>query len=121
MADTSFSRPVVAASARSSKRLADGRSVEGYAYVSDSPGVEGIPSARYLGLLIDGAREHGLPTEVTAGWERLRQIAQQSATMPAGIRPEMLPPAPPGTAGLPADLVAEWERQQRDKPSSKSP
>lgn len=40
------------------------------AYKARWPRPEGIPSRRYLGLLIEGAREHGLPAHSIAALER---------------------------------------------------
>ena len=52
-------------------RLADGREVGGFAYQSIHPGPAGVPSARYLQLLLDGAHAHRLPAAQIAAWEAL--------------------------------------------------
>ena len=51
--------------------LADGTTVAGFAYQTDQPGPEGVPSARYLGLLLEGARAHTLPPTLIAHLEAL--------------------------------------------------
>lgn len=52
-------------------RLADGPTVAGFAYQTDRPCPEGVPSARYLGLLLEGARAHTLPPGLIADLEAL--------------------------------------------------
>jgi hypothetical protein len=51
--------------------LADGTIVAGYAYQTNQPCPEGVPSARYLGLLLEGARAHTLPAPLIAQLEAL--------------------------------------------------
>jgi cation transport regulator ChaC len=43
--------------------IGDGERVEAFAYQSALTQGGRRPSARYIGLLVDGAREHGLPAE----------------------------------------------------------
>ncbi|HUS13486.1 MAG TPA: gamma-glutamylcyclotransferase family protein [Chloroflexia bacterium] len=90
--------------------LVAGTLVPAFAYVSDEPGAAAVPSARYLGLLIDGAREYQLPAHFIAGLEALRGAASTasqgrlSTAALAGLHERAL------GAHLPADLVAEWLR-----------
>jgi hypothetical protein len=51
--------------------LAGGTTVAGFAYRTDQPCPEGIPSARYLGLLLEGARAYALPAPLIAHLEAL--------------------------------------------------
>jgi hypothetical protein len=51
--------------------LADDTTVAGFAYQTNQPGPEGVPSARYLGLLLEGARAHTLPAGLIADLEAL--------------------------------------------------
>jgi hypothetical protein len=51
--------------------LAGGSTVAGFAYQTDRPCAEGIPSARYLGLLLEGARAYALPAPLIAHLEAL--------------------------------------------------
>jgi gamma-glutamylcyclotransferase len=44
----------------------DGRRLDAFAYQGDARRPERKPSARYLGILLDGAREIGLPSEYVA-------------------------------------------------------
>jgi hypothetical protein len=55
--------------------LADGTTVEGFAYQTDRPCPEGVPSARYLGLLLEGARAYALPAPLIADLEALLPVA----------------------------------------------
>ncbi len=55
--------------------LQTGEQVGAYAYVSTTPCNEGIPSARYLALLIAGARRYALPEHVISRWEQLQAQA----------------------------------------------
>lgn len=48
-----------------------GERVGAFTYLSSRVGEGRKPSARYLGLLLDGAREHGLPDEYVAALELL--------------------------------------------------
>jgi cation transport regulator ChaC len=47
----------------------DGRRLAAFAYQGDARSAERKPSARYLGILLDGAREIGLPAEYVAWLE----------------------------------------------------
>jgi cation transport regulator ChaC len=49
----------------------DGASIAGFTYRSPFSTAGRKPSARYLGLLLDGARSHGLPAEYVARLEAL--------------------------------------------------
>jgi len=51
--------------------LTGGSTVAGFAYQTDQPCPEGVPSARYLGLLLEGARAHILPATLIAHLEAL--------------------------------------------------
>ena len=51
--------------------LADGTTVAGFAYQTNRPCPEGVPSARYLGLLLEGARSYTLPAALIAHLEAL--------------------------------------------------
>lgn len=51
--------------------LADGTTVAGFAYQTNHPCPEGVPSARYLGLLLEGARAHTLPAALITHLEAL--------------------------------------------------
>lgn len=58
-------------------RLDDGSTLPGYAYQTLSPGPEGVPSARYLYLLLDGAYAHDLPAAWIAALEAQLTTAHQ--------------------------------------------
>lgn len=49
----------------------DGERIAAFAYLGERRVAGRKPSARYLGLLLDGAREHGLPPEWIAALEAL--------------------------------------------------
>jgi len=60
--------------------LQTGEQVAAYAYVSTTPCAEGIPSTRYLALLIAGARRYNLPESVITQWEQLQAQAPRTPT-----------------------------------------
>src|SRR5690349_1542123 len=60
--------------------LQTGEQVAAYAYISTTPCSEGIPSARYLALLIAGARRYNLPESVITRWEQLQAQAPRTPT-----------------------------------------
>jgi gamma-glutamylcyclotransferase (GGCT)/AIG2-like uncharacterized protein YtfP len=60
--------------------LQTGEQVAAYAYVSTTPCREGIPSARYLALLIAGARCYNLPASLISRWEQLHAQAPRTPT-----------------------------------------
>lgn len=91
--------------------LADGSTIAAFAYTTIDPGVPAIPSARYLGLLIDGAQAYGLPADLIAAWEALRAGAPgTSQTLPPPADLQALRTRDPG-GHLPADLLAGWEQE----------
>lgn len=61
-------------------RLHTGEQVAAYAYVSTIPCSEGIPSARYLALLIAGARRYHLPESLISRWEQIQAQAPCTPT-----------------------------------------
>lgn len=61
-------------------RLQTGEQVAAYAYVSTAPCREGIPSARYLALLIAGGRRYSLPESLISRWEQLQTQAPHTPT-----------------------------------------
>lgn|GEM_PF-1942748 len=95
-----------------SLHLADGAWVQAFAYTTIAPGAPGIPSARYLGLLIDGARAHGLPAALIAAWEALRASASPiTQTTPLAADLQAMHTRSPDRH-LPADLLRTWEREE---------
>jgi gamma-glutamylcyclotransferase (GGCT)/AIG2-like uncharacterized protein YtfP len=61
-------------------RLHTGEQVAAYAYVSTTPCREDVPSARYLALLIAGARRYNLPESLISRWEQLQAQAPRTPT-----------------------------------------
>ncbi len=94
-------------------RLADGSTPSAFAYTSAAPVALGVPSARYLSLLLAGAYEYGLPAALIAEWEALRIRASTAGpTAPSRADLQAVQSRAPD-AHLPSDLVQEW--QQRAK------
>ena len=62
--------------------LDDGQVVAAYTYRSSWKTEGRKPSARYLGLMLDGAREHGLPAEYVAFLERLERAVDERDAPP---------------------------------------
>jgi hypothetical protein len=100
--------------------LADETAVAAFAYASDTPGPDGIPSARYLGLLIAGAREFDLPANVIAEWERLQTLASAASATPRDVLPNTLA-ALAQSRNFPLDLLAQWQRESQDPPGAPAP
>jgi gliotoxin/aspirochlorine biosynthesis gamma-glutamylcyclotransferase len=75
--------------------LVDGRSIDAYTYRSHFSSAARKPSARYMGILLDGAAVHGLPVEYVRwleGWElavdeRLQNAQAATAQTPAAASP----------------------------------
>ena len=83
-------------------RPREGAPVEAFAYATTRP-VEGRrPSRRYLRLLLDGEREHGLPAETVAALE-----AQETVHVP------VLSALLPATLGLVETVLRAVHRVQR--------
>ena len=64
---------------------ADGERVQAHTYVSTRTREGRKPSARYLGLLLEGARQHGLPVDYVAALEAcdLAIDERETATAPS--------------------------------------
>ena len=92
-------------------QLADGSTVEAFAYTTIVPGAPGVPSARYLGLLIDGARAYDLPAALIAEWEALR-VAASPTTQTAPPAADLPALRTHDSGHLPADLLAGWEQER---------
>ncbi len=91
-------------------RLADGDWVSAFAYTTIAPGPPGVPSARYLGLLIDGARAYDLPPALITAWETLRATASSTTqTTPPSADLQALRTSGPARR-LPVDLLDTWDR-----------
>ncbi len=59
--------------------LADGTTVAGFAYQTDRPCPQGVPSARYLGLLLEGAHAYTLPAALITQLEALLTTAPRDS------------------------------------------
>jgi hypothetical protein len=91
--------------------LADGSTVEAFAYLSNAPVAPGVPSARYLNLLLAGGRAHGLPPALLAEWEALLPHAPTATqTAPTAADLDQIR-ARRDDEHLPSDLITGWEDQ----------
>ena len=59
-----------------------GGEVDAFAYVARAPGAEGPTTAAYLALLLEGAREHGLPADWRRRLEAVPVVPERRAPPP---------------------------------------
>src|SRR5262249_47043702 len=72
----------------------DGTSLAAFAYQGNVSVAGRKPSQRYLGLLLDGAREHGLPEEWIRHLEGLELAVDERLVPPGRQRPAGRPASP---------------------------